>query len=193
MATADGALLNEPQMVEGREGASGTRQRFLTLPFEVWDESQQFWTSDYTLHYYFEAFQPNRVWTTEVFRDEIVHRDLEYIDWEGRMSGVSIYWSVTDWEGPVWMPTEDPRFLEAFGATHERCSARFYRFTDKARFAMEKWNLMKQLPLPWRWSGRIYGPRGTVVRQRWHIGNRSPEMDWEDWDPHAPADFVHFL
>jgi len=91
------------------------------------------------------------------------------------------------------MPAEDGRFREVFGAQHERCAAHFYHFVDKPRFAVEKWNLMKQLPLPWRWTARIYAPKGTVVRQRWHTGNLSRGMSWEGWDPHPPGDFVHFL
>ncbi len=195
--SSDGTLLKGLPGPGGEETAApaenNVRQHVLELPPEVWDARRDSWAASYLLHYYYEVFQPDKHWTTQTFVDEIVYRDLEYIDWEGRLSAVSIYWSVSGWAAPVWVPTEDPRFSSVFGAQHERRSPDFYRFPDKARFAMEKWNLMKQLPLPWRWTGRIYAPKGTVVRQRWHLGNLSPGMDWEDWDPRPPGDFVHFL
>lgn len=183
-----GAHGEPPQQPEG-----SVRQHVLKLPLQVWDASREEWTANYLLHYFYEVFQAGRRWATDVFCDEIVYRDLEYIDWEGRLSGVCIYWSISDWDAPVWMPAEDGRFREVFGAQHERCAAHFYHFADKPRFAVEKWNLMKQLPLPWRWTARIYAPKGTVVRQRWHTGNLSRGMSWEGWDPHPPGDFVHFL
>lgn len=181
------------QQTDGHTADVGLRRQTLRLPLHIWDAQRQELTGHYLLHYYYEVFQSNRRWTTDVFCDEIVYHELEYIDWEGRLSAVSLFWSVADWDAPVWMPTEDPRFLASFGDGHERRSNRLYQFPDKSRFAVEKWNLMKQLPLPWRWTGRIYAPKGAVVRQRWHTGNLSPSMDWEDWDPHPPGDFVHFF
>lgn len=192
-----GSLLLTPACV--RDGAvappaeNGQRQHVLKLPCEVWDAEREEWTPHYLLHYFYEVFETGRHWQTEVFSDEIISRDLEYIDWEGRLSSVCIYWSVSDWDAAVWMPTEDPRFTEAFGENHERRSINFYHSSMKPRFSVEKWNLMKQFPLPWRWTGRIYAPKGAVVRQRWHTGNLSPGISWEDWDPHPPGDFVHFL
>ena len=82
----------------------------LRMPRDVWDIDNGWPTPEYRFHYYFEVFQHGNRWTTDLFSEDIVYRDLEYVDNTGWVTNICIYWSVGDWTAPVYSPMEDPRF-----------------------------------------------------------------------------------
>jgi hypothetical protein len=44
--------------------------------------------------------------------------------------------------------------------------------------------MLRSLPLPRRFVGKIHGPKGTQVHQRWHVGglwDPNPARRWEDY------------
>lgn len=83
----------------------------------------------------------------------------------------------------MFSATEGPRFIEWWGDDHEFRSVKLYHHPDQAKWHWEKYRMMQEFPLPWRWTGRICGPRTSVVLQKWHIANLAlpPGQAWEDW------------
>lgn len=192
LKTAVGLVTEDPRQAEAflrslrsqqGETPSNVRKKVLKLPQSIWDEAQRVWTSHYLLHHYFEVFQAGRRWTTDLFTEEIVSREVEYIDWEGAMHALCAYWSVYDWDAPQFSPMEEPRFIERFGPDNEFRSHKLYAYKDRPRFYREKWRMINEIPKPWRWRGRVWGPRGAPIVQRWHRANLAlpPGQAWEDW------------
>jgi hypothetical protein len=149
------------------------RTKVLTLPREVWDDSWGGPAREYAFHHYFEVFQSGHRWTTDTFTEEIVCRDLEFVDEQGLITNICIHWAVDDWTAPVFSPMEDPRFP----GDSEFTSVRYYGYQDKARYHEAKFWMLDQLPLPHRWRASMWGPRGSKLLQQYHIGRMFPEHE----------------
>jgi hypothetical protein len=129
--------------------------------------------------------------------EDIVYRDLEYVDDGGWITNICIYWSVGDWGAPVYSPMEDPRFP----VDSEFASVKYYSYWDRPRFHREKYHMLQAMELPRRWRARMHGPRGATLLQQYHVGRMyPPEEEAETWlGPDGPSDpgggnrWVHHL
>jgi hypothetical protein len=95
-----------------------------------------------------------------------------------------IFWSLSDWDAPQYQPTEEPNFIARFGEDNPYRSHKFYGSEDKDYFSRIRSEMVRALPLPHRFVGKIYGPKGAQVHQRWHVGNLwqpNPAERWEDY------------
>jgi hypothetical protein len=95
-----------------------------------------------------------------------------------------IFWSVYDWDAPQYQPTEEPQFIARFGEDSPYRSFKFYGATDMENFGRIRSEMLRSLPLPRRFVGKIHGPKGTQVHQRWHVGglwDPNPARRWEDY------------
>ena len=95
-----------------------------------------------------------------------------------------IFWSVYDWDAPQYQPTEEANFIVRFGEDSPHRSHKFYGIEDKETFSRIRSEMLQSLPLPRRFVGKIYGPKGAQVHQRWHVGNMwqpNPADRWEDY------------
>src|SRR4030095_13315298 len=105
-------------------------------------------------------------------------RDMESVDNEGWVTHLCVYWSVYDWQAPVYSPMEDPRFPADSEFTSERYAASW----DKGPSSYAKSQMLAQLPLPHHWRSRIWAPRGAPVLQQFHIGHLyPPEETFANW------------
>jgi len=55
---------------------------------------------------------------------------------------------------------------------------------EKENFSRTRSQMLAALPLPRRFLGRIRGPKGAQIHQRWHVGNlwqENPADRWEDY------------
>jgi hypothetical protein len=95
------------------------------MPRGVHDEHGGGLSLEYRLHYFFEVWQDGRNWHTDLESQDIVYRDMEYVDNEGWVTHLCVYWSVYDWQAPVYSPMEDPRFP----ADSEFTSERYYAYS----------------------------------------------------------------
>jgi hypothetical protein len=169
---------HETRVLQDLGGFPRQRLKVLRMPREVWDMENGWPTPEYRFHYYFEVFQGGGRWTTDLFSEDIVYRDLEYVDHDGWITHICIYWSVGDWNAPVYSPMEDPRFPidSEFRAT------KYYSYWDKERFHYEKYHMLRGLELPHRFQSRMWGPRGGDLLQQYHVGHMyPPEEKSETW------------
>jgi hypothetical protein len=162
----------------------GTRRKIIKLPNEIPDPETGRYTDNYLLHHYFEMFRQGRRELSPLYTEEIVSREVEYIDHQGNLGGMCIYWSLEDWDSPQYQPTEEQNFIGWYGEDNPYRSFKFYGCDDMEEFSRIRCDMLKALPLPRRYLGKIRGPKGTRVHQRWHVGgmwtpNRADR--WEDY------------
>jgi hypothetical protein len=187
---------HETRVLQDLGGYPRQRLKVLRMPRDVWDMQNGWPTAEYRFHYYFEVFQNGGRWTTDLISEDIVYRDLEYVDHDGWVTHICIYWAVGDWTAPVYSPMEDPRFP----ADSEFRSTRYYSYWDKERFHYSKYEMLRALDVPHRWRSRMWGPRGGNLVQQYHIGHMwPPHEQTEAWiGPDGPSDpggncWVHTL
>jgi hypothetical protein len=188
---------HETRVLQDLGGYPRQRLKVLRMPREIWDMDNGWPTPEYRFHYYFEVFQHGGQWTTDLFSEDIVYRDLEYVDNDGWVTNICIYWALGDWRAPVYSPMEEPRIPP----DSEFQSTRYYAYRDKDRFHYEKYHMLRALNLPHRFESRMYGPRGATLVQQYHVGRLyPPEEKSETWlgpnGPSAPGGdncWVHYL
>lgn len=176
---------SETRVLQDLGGFPRQRIKVLRMPREIWDLDNGWATPEYRIHYYFEVFQQGSRWTTDRFSEDIVYRDLEYVDNSGWITNICIYWSVGGWIAPVYSPMEDPRFP----ADSEFTSTRYYGYQDKDRFHYVKAQMLDAMELPHRWQSRMWGPVGGTLVQQYHVGHMfPPEEKSETWmGPDGPS------
>ena len=162
----------------------GVRRKIISLPNEILDPSTGKYTDNYALHHYFEVSFDGRREDSPLFTEEIVSREIEFDDYPGMLGGVCIYWSIYDWDAPQYQPTEVPNFVARYGDDNPYRSLKLYGQQDKDEFYRGRSELLRTLPLPRRFVGKIRGPRGAQVYQSWHVGNLwqpDPHARWEEY------------
>jgi hypothetical protein len=162
----------------------GVRRKILKLPNEIVDPETGRYNDNYALHHYFEIFRNGKRELSPLFSEEIVSKEVEYIDFQGNLGGMCIYWSLDDWDSPQYQPTEEANFIAHYGEDNPYRSFKFYGCDDMEEFSRIRCQMLSALPLPRRYLGRIRGPKGAEVHQRWHVGgmwtpNRADR--WEDY------------
>ena len=176
---------HDTRVLQDFGGFPRRRLKVLRMPREIWDMENGWPTPEYRFHYYFEVYQHGDRWTTDLFTEDIVYRDLEYADTSGWVTNICIYYAVGDWTAPVYSPMEEPRIP----ADSEFAATRYYSYQDKDRFHHEKYQMLYGLDLPHRFSSRMWGPRGGTLVQQYHIGRMyPPEEKSETWlGPNGPS------
>jgi len=163
----------------------GVRRKIIRLPKAIADPAAAGgYNENYAFHHYFEVFRNGKREQSPLYTEEMVSKEVEYIDFQGNLGGMCIFWSVYDWDAPQYQPTEVPEFIERFGEDDAHRSHKFYGAEDKETFSRTRSEKLKSLSSPRRFVGKIYGPKGTEVHQRWHVGAMwSPNAAerWEDY------------
>jgi hypothetical protein len=176
------AVQTESEVIELPD--DGIRRKIIRLPNEILDPKTGRYIDNYSLHHYFEIFRDGKRELSQLFTEEIVSKEVEFIDHTGNLGGMCIYWSIGDWDGPQYQPTEEANFIAKYGEDNPYRSYKFYGCDDMEEFSRIRSAMLAALPMPRRYIGRIRGPRGASVHQRWHVGgmwtpNRADR--WEDY------------
>jgi hypothetical protein len=162
----------------------GVRRKVLRLPNTIPDPRTGEHTENYALHHYFEIFREGGREFSPLYSEEIVSKEIEYLDFDGVIGGMCVFWSIYDWDAPQYQPTEEPNFIARFGEDHPLRSHKMYSAQSRDDFFRARCELLASLPLPRRFVGKIRGPKGAEVHQRWHVGNLwqpNPADRWEDY------------
>jgi hypothetical protein len=168
---------HESRVLEDRGGFPRTRLKVLRMPRAVWDMEHGWDAPEYRFHHYFEVLQHGHRWTTDLFSEDIVYRDLDYVDDVGWATNICVYWSVGDWVAPVYSPMEDPRFP----GDSEFRSTKYYSYWDKDRFHSAKSAMLQAMERPHRWQARMHGPRGADLVQQFHVGRMHPPHEKDEF------------
>lgn len=163
----------------------GSRRKVLRLPKAILDPATNSYTEHYAFHYYFEICQNGQSKQSPLYTEEIVSREVEYLDVQGLLGLTCLIWSIEDWDAPQYQPTEEPNFILRFGEDNPYRSHKFYGSEDQDTFARIRSAMVKALPLPRRLVGKIHGPKGAQVHQRWHMGNLWQPNPADRWEAYA--------
>src|ERR1700722_18599384 len=160
----------------------GIRRKVLRLPSTL--PVNGYHADEYAFHYYFEYYQHGRQHHSPLYTEEIVTKEIEYVDYVGNLGGMCVYWSIGDWDTAQYSPTEEHNFIARYGEDSPFRSHKFYGTEDKETFSRIRCEMLRALPMPRRYVTRISGPRGAVVHQGWHTGGMwTPNHAdrWEDY------------
>jgi hypothetical protein len=160
----------------------GVRRKVLRLPTAVFDPATGRYTDTYALHHYFEAFRHGTRERSAVYTEEIVSKEVEFVDLQGHAGGLCLFWSIQDWDAPQYQPTEEPRIIERFGEDTPYRSHKFYGAEDKETFSRTRSEMLRALPPPRRFVGKIHSPKGAQVHQSWHMGGMWSANVAERWE-----------
>lgn len=176
--------LGEPARWEGQEETEvmtaiantnpQARQAVLEIPRYLHDKDS------YQLHYRFVVVRNGKEEFSPIFTEEVVAREVPYVDTEGRITEVRLLWGVGGWTAPNWtqarleglklqmIPTRPGHDIEGEG------------IADDAIY-----ELIQTVPLPRRYVAKVWGPRGATVEYVYQLlrtNSPVPEDDFERWD-----------
>jgi hypothetical protein len=158
----------------------GVRRKILRLPNTVAENGSVH--DHYSFHHYFEVFRHGHSYRTRLYSEDIVTKEIEYIDYVGNVGGMCIYWSIGDWDAPQYTPTEEHNFVSWYGEDNPFRSHKLYATENKDGFIQRRHELLAALPMPRRYVENIRGPRGATAHQGWHTGGlRTAGDSWEDY------------
>jgi hypothetical protein len=163
-------MVNQELKLRPAYAPPSARVKIIKLPARIQDpRASGGWTENYLFHHYYEVFQGGRVWTTDLFTEEIVSREVELVDWKGNATGACAHWAVFDFDATQYVPSETREFVERYGEDNDFRSHKFYRHPNRDQYQREKFRMMSDIPLPHVWRSRVWGPRGATVIQGWHV------------------------
>jgi hypothetical protein len=160
----------------------GRRRKVLRLPKAVPDRASGGYTEHYAFHHYFEIFRNGKREQSPLYTEEIVSKEVEYTDFQGNLAAMCLYWSIADGDAPQYTPTEESQFIAAYGEDNPYRSHKLYGAADKDVFLRERSELIRRLPVPRCFIGKVHGPKGAQVHQSWHVVNLwepTPGQRWE--------------
>jgi hypothetical protein len=140
----------------------------------------------YQLHYRFGPGGEHVDGYSPVFTEEIVSREVEYVDHAGELTEVRVLWSVGGWTAPNWsQATLDglPPSVAAPGGQGDEQDG----VSDDAIY-----ELVRTVPLPRRYVARMSGPRGQSVEYVYQLlrtGSPLPDDDFVRWDDNGGKRF----
>jgi hypothetical protein len=150
------------------------RQAVIEVPHYLNDQDQ------YQLHYRFVFVKNGREQFTPVFTEEIVAREIPYVDHEGQITEVRLLWGVNGWNAQNWTQAKlEGLNLQTLpgGAGHDREGE---GIADDAMY-----ELIQTVPLPRRYMAKVWGPPGATVEYVYQLlrtNSPLPDDDFERWD-----------
>ena len=144
----------------------------------------------YLLHYRFGPGGEHVDGYSPVMTEEIVSREVDYVDHEGDLTEVRVLWSVGGWSAPNWSQAALeglPPSVAAPGPASDEQSG----ITDDAIY-----ELVQTVPLPRRYVARIWAPRGGSVEYVYQLlrtGSPLPDQDFQHWDDNGGKRFYTTL
>jgi hypothetical protein len=113
----------------------GVRRKIIRLPKAIPSPSaSDGYTENYAFHHYFEVFRDGKREQSPLYTEEVVSKEVEYLDFNGTLGGMCIFWSIYDWDAPQYQPTEEANFVARFGEDSPYRSHKFYGAEDKENF-----------------------------------------------------------
>jgi len=134
----------------------------------------------YHLHYRFVFVRGGREEFSPIFTEEIVAREVPYVDAQGRITEVRLLWSVNGWTAQNWTQAKLTGLNLAtneMGAGHDREGE---GIADDAIY-----ELIQTVPLPRHYVAKVWGPRGATVEYSYQLlrtNSPIPDDDFETWD-----------
>jgi hypothetical protein len=131
----------------------------------------------YLLHYRFALGGETMAPPGPVITEEIVAREVDYLDAAGDITEVRLLWSVDGTAAPNWTQATVEGLPAALA--HTTPDPEQEGLTEDATY-----ELVQTLPLPRRYVAKVWGPRGASVEYRYQLlrtHSPVPDDDFERW------------
>ena len=178
------SLLGEPAKWDGREEAEvmmeipntdpKVRQAVIEIPRYLNDQDS------YQLHHRFMFVKDGREQFTQIFSEEIVSKEIPYVDQQGRITEVRLLWGVNGWTAQNWTQAK------LAGLNLQTIPTRAGHDREGEGIADDAiYELIQTVPLPRRYNAKVWGPRGATVEYVYQLlrtNSPLPDDDFESWD-----------
>ena len=134
----------------------------------------------YSLHYQFGGGGEHHEGFSRIYTEEILSREVEYVDREGRITEVRMLWTPGDWGAPNWTQAQLeglPLRIDKDTPGHD---AEGEGIIEEAIY-----ELVQTVPLPRRFVGKVWGPRGSTIEYCFQLLRTNAPMpgdEFERWD-----------
>lgn len=178
------APLGEPARWEGQEESevltivANTMPRVRQAVLEIPRYLNQ--KDSYQLHYRFVYVHGGREEFSPIFTEEIVAREVPYLDQEGKITEVRLLWGVNGWNAQNWTQAKLDGLHLQTDPTRPGHDIEGEGIADDAMY-----ELVQTVPLPRRYIAKVWGPRGATVEYVYQLlrtNSPIPEDDFERWD-----------
>ncbi len=112
----------------------------------------------YLLHYHFGGGGEHHEGFSRIYTEEIVSKEVEFIDREGQLTEVRVLWSVGGWAAPNWTQAQLEGLPLQMSKDAPGHDAEGEGIADEAIY-----ELVQTVPLSRRFVARVWGPRGAAV------------------------------
>jgi len=176
--------LEEPARWEGQEETEvmavvpnttpQVRQAVLEIPRYLNEKDS------YQLHYRFVVVRNGKEEFSPIFTEEVIAREVPYVDNEGRITEVRLLWGVDGWSAPNWTQARLAGLKLEMIPTRPGHDVEGEGIADDAMY-----ELIQTIPLPRRYIAKVWGPRGASVEYVYQLlrtNSPLPEDDFERWD-----------
>ena len=176
--------LGEPATWDGREEAEvmmeipntdpKVRQAVIEIPRYLNDQDS------YQLHHRFMFVKDGREQFTQIFSEEIVSKEIPYVDQQGRITEVRLLWGVNGWTAQNWTQAKLAGLNLQTVPTRAGHDREGEGIADDAIY-----ELIQTVPLPRRYNAKVWGPRGATVEYVYQLlrtNSPLPDDDFESWD-----------
>jgi hypothetical protein len=146
---------------------------------------------NYLLHYHFGGGGEHHEGFSERYTEEIVSREVEFVDHEGQVTEVRVLWSVGGWAAPNWtqarlegLPLQIQKDTPGHDAEGEGIA-------DEAIY-----ELVQTVPLPRRFAARVWGPRGAAVEYCFQLLRNHTPVEGDEfvrWDNNHDRNYTVVL
>jgi hypothetical protein len=141
----------------------------------------------YLFHYFFQVTYTNgQERVSNAFTNLIVPHEFEFIDHSGDFLQVRLHWSVGSWSYPqdTDLEADGIDWGSEFSVSHFP-----YRGNDKL-YQKGRLLVMRRLPIPRRFRGLIWAPKGSEIRYCFQMLRPGPQDELEIlWDNNFGRDF----
>jgi hypothetical protein len=134
----------------------------------------------YLLHYRFGGGGEHHEGFSNILTEEIVAREIPYIDNEGSLTEVRILWGVDGWFTPNWSQARLQGLPLRIAGDTPGHDAEGEGIADEAIY-----ELIQTVPPPRRYLGKIWGPRSATIQycfQLLRINTPIPGDEFVHWD-----------
>lgn len=142
---------------------------------------------NYLLHFQFGGGGEHHAGFSQVYTEEIVSHEIPYVDQEGLITEVRLLWCVGGWSAPNWSQAR----LEGLPLTYDKDEAGHDQegegIADEAMY-----ELVQTVPLPRRFAGKVWGPRGATVEYSMLLLRTNTPTgtdEFERWDNNGGANY----
>ena len=133
----------------------------------------------YQLHSRFVVVRNGKEEFSPIYTEEIVAREVPYVDNEGRITEVRLLWGVEGWTAPNWTQAR----LE--GLKLQMIPTPGHDIEGEGIADDAFYELIQTVPLPRRYVAKVWGPRGATVEYAYQLlrtNSPLPEDEFERWE-----------